>query len=177
MAYTPNSNRETKNGKAVVSASELADFRKQYGSDMTLRDLLNADKGLERRGAKLNIPQVEPKVKNETTPEQVRSLARDTGTKLGRANNSPSLAADGYKMGRSHPEYPEDNTTSSMRDAAENKFGSIDTGPKDSQYKRGGAIKMSKGGSASSRGDGIAQRGKTKGTMVACGGGYMKGKK
>jgi hypothetical protein len=43
--------------------------------------------------------------------------------------------------------------------------------------KKGGAIKMAKGGSASSRGDGIAQRGKTKGTMIACGGGYMKGKK
>jgi hypothetical protein len=35
-----------------------------------------------------------------------------------------------------------------------------------------------KGGmTASSRGDGIAQRGKTKGTMVMCGGGYAKGKK
>jgi hypothetical protein len=40
--------------------------------------------------------------------------------------------------------------------------------------------KNAKGGkisSASSRADGIAQRGKTKGTMVMCGGGYMKGKK
>lgn len=40
--------------------------------------------------------------------------------------------------------------------------------------------KNAKGGkisSASSRGDGIAQRGKTKGTMVMCGGGYMKAKK
>lgn len=36
---------------------------------------------------------------------------------------------------------------------------------------------MAKGGSASSRADGIAQRGKTRGTLVACGGGYMKGKK
>jgi hypothetical protein len=36
---------------------------------------------------------------------------------------------------------------------------------------------MAKGGSASSRADGIAQRGKTRGTMVACGGGYMKGGK
>ena len=36
---------------------------------------------------------------------------------------------------------------------------------------------MAKGGSASARADGIAQRGKTRGTMVACGGGYMKGKK
>jgi hypothetical protein len=38
-------------------------------------------------------------------------------------------------------------------------------------------LTFKKGGSASSRGDGIAQRGKTKGTIVACGGGYMKGKK
>jgi hypothetical protein len=38
--------------------------------------------------------------------------------------------------------------------------------------KRGGKVS-----SASSRGDGIAQRGKTKGTMVMCGGGYAKGKR
>jgi hypothetical protein len=37
--------------------------------------------------------------------------------------------------------------------------------------------KMAKGGSASSRADGCAVRGKTKGTIVMCGGGYMKGKK
>ena len=36
---------------------------------------------------------------------------------------------------------------------------------------------LKKGGTASARADGIAQRGKTKGTIVACGGGYMKGKK
>jgi hypothetical protein len=33
---------------------------------------------------------------------------------------------------------------------------------------------MAKGGSASSRADGVAQRGKTKGTMVMCGGGMYK---
>ena len=33
---------------------------------------------------------------------------------------------------------------------------------------------FAKGGSASSRADGIAQRGKTKGTMVMCGGGMAK---
>ena len=37
--------------------------------------------------------------------------------------------------------------------------------------------KMSKGGSASSRADGCAIRGKTRGTIIACGGGMMKGKK
>ena len=34
--------------------------------------------------------------------------------------------------------------------------------------------KYAKGGMASSRADGIAQRGKTRGTIVACGGGMMK---
>ena len=38
--------------------------------------------------------------------------------------------------------------------------------------KKGGAVS-----SASKRADGIAQRGKTRGTMIMCGGGYMKGKK
>lgn len=38
--------------------------------------------------------------------------------------------------------------------------------------KKGGAVK-----SASSRADGIAQRGKTKGTVVMCGGGMYKGKR
>lgn len=41
--------------------------------------------------------------------------------------------------------------------------------------KKGGAVKkMASGGSASKRADGIAQRGKTKGTMIMCGGGMAK---
>jgi len=37
---------------------------------------------------------------------------------------------------------------------------------------------MASGGmTASKRADGIAQRGKTRGTMIMCGGGYAKGKK
>lgn len=39
-------------------------------------------------------------------------------------------------------------------------------------FKKGGSVK-----SASSRADGIAQRGKTRGTMVMCGGGMTKGRK
>ena len=37
--------RPVVNGRAMVSAEELADFRRQYGPQMTLRDLLNADRG------------------------------------------------------------------------------------------------------------------------------------
>jgi hypothetical protein len=39
---------------------------------------------------------------------------------------------------------------------------------------RQNASSMKSGGTASSRGDGIAQRGKTKGTLVMCGGGMAK---
>ena len=41
---------------------------------------------------------------------------------------------------------------------------------KEQDYAKGGMT-------ASSRADGIAQRGKTRGTIVACGGGMMRGKK
>ena len=40
----PMPNRPVVNGRAVVTAEELADFRRQYGPQMTLRDLLNADR-------------------------------------------------------------------------------------------------------------------------------------
>jgi hypothetical protein len=43
-------------------------------------------------------------------------------------------------------------------------------GEKPDAYRQGGMT-------ASKRADGIAQRGKTKGTIVMCGGGYAKGKK
>jgi hypothetical protein len=44
--YTgPVKNRgEDAKGRARVSREELADFRRKYGADKTLRDLLNADK-------------------------------------------------------------------------------------------------------------------------------------
>jgi len=47
--YSPNPDRKIVNGRIQVSAEELADFKKKYGSDKTLRDLLNMEKGLTRR--------------------------------------------------------------------------------------------------------------------------------
>jgi hypothetical protein len=49
--YTgPRPDRPVVNGRAVVTAEELADFRRLFGADKTLRDLLNADKALVRPG-------------------------------------------------------------------------------------------------------------------------------
>lgn len=142
MAYTPNRDREVKNGIAQVSAKELADFRKQYGEKSTLRDLLNADKGLERKGEKTVYPQVEPKVRNKVTPDQVSRVARGVGVM--EPENIPG---------------PVRRTSDENMDATSEPF------------KKGGKVS-----SASSRGDGIAQRGKTKGTMVMCSGGMTKRK-
>jgi hypothetical protein len=44
--------REVKNGKVFVSKAELDAFKKKYGTDKTLRDLLNKERGLTRRADK-----------------------------------------------------------------------------------------------------------------------------
>lgn len=41
----PMPNRPVIDGKVMVTAEELADFRRQFGAEKTLRDLLNADRG------------------------------------------------------------------------------------------------------------------------------------
>jgi hypothetical protein len=139
MAYTPNADRQIKNGKAVVSAKELADFREQYGEDKSLRDLLNMDKGLQR---KLVIPK---SMRNLSSSDSDRNPPLTIPKSM--RNLSGMAGRDGF-------------------DEAGNEM------------KRGGKVKkMASGGSASSRGDGVAQRGKTKGTMVMCGGGMSKGKR
>jgi len=44
--------REVKNGKVFVSKAELDAFKKKNGADKTLRDFLNAERGLTRRADK-----------------------------------------------------------------------------------------------------------------------------
>ena len=68
--------------------------------------------------------------------------------------------------------YPEtrEKMQTAKQEAADRK---TDTANEAAYNKASG---MKKGGSASSRADGIAQRGKTKGTIVMCGGGMYKGK-
>ena len=63
---------------------------------------------------------------------------------------------------------PEDVAEAKARAKATKAYDKARTTP----YAKGGNVS-----SASKRADGIAQRGKTRGTMVMCGGGYMKGKK
>lgn len=68
--------------------------------------------------------------------------------------------------------YPEtrEKMQIAKQEAADRK---IDTA-NEAAYNKAAGLK--KGGSASSRADGIAQRGKTRGTLVMCGGGMTKRK-
>jgi len=91
MAYTPNPDREVVNGKAKVSAKELADFQKQYGNDKTLRDLLNADKGLVRRKDPEDI---------QSSTDAKPSMSRQSGpptTTQGATYPKPSIEEGGVK--------------------------------------------------------------------------------
>ena len=156
MAYTPKPNREVRGGKAMVSAEELADFRKQFGENMGLRDLLNRDRGLTRR------------VKNEDLepPHIDAELGMSRGTRPKQANSTTEAGMANYKPMR------EPKPLTEVRKPGTNvNYESDEEG-----MKRGGKVKASKMGSvktakpsmgsASRRGDGIAQRGKTKGRYL-----------
>lgn len=79
--YKPNASRQTKNGKAMVSADELKSFRNMYGADKSLRDLLNMDKGLSRKGEKVKTEIVKDRslgtdMTSDESKEASDSLAR-----------------------------------------------------------------------------------------------------
>ena len=135
MAYTPNPNRAIKGGKAVVSAKELADFREKFGKDKTLRDLLNMDKGLQR---KLEIP------------KSMRNLPDNESN-----NNAPIRIP---KSMRNLPANERDSNTADKTAMAMDTFKIPKKEP--TLYKKGGSVS-----SASSRADGCAVKGKTKGRM------------
>jgi hypothetical protein len=126
--YKANPNRQVKGGKAMVSADELKSFRKTYGEDKTLRDLLNMDKGLERKG---------------TDPKGIKG-PKDASLGQEMSKNESKEAAKSLENIQSRAKPNQENTTELS----------------DMTFKKGGKVS-----SASSRGDGIAQRGKTRGAL------------
>ena len=111
MAYKPNPDRKVVNGKAVVSANELADFQKQYGNDKTLRDLLNADKGLVRR----------------KDPEDIQSSTDNVRIKVSRQSGPPTTTqgATYPKASASKPKDKDSEPSEMVKGfrAAREKFG------------------------------------------------------
>jgi hypothetical protein len=87
--YSPNPDRKIVNGRMQVSAEELADFKKKYGSDKTLRDLLNMDKGLTRRKSP---SKTEVGMKGTAFSEEAPSV---TPSRRGISSDMPSAPSGG----------------------------------------------------------------------------------
>lgn len=140
----------------IVSKKELEE------SGLSLRDFLNKERGLTRKPPEDISREYKPR---DAADQAIKKLAdREAGTSRGTRNYAG--AGRGESGGASADELSRFNAGKEGYDEAGNRM------------KRGGKVKkMASGGSASSRADGIAQRGKTKGTMVMCGGGMAKGKR
>ena len=127
--------------------------------------------GKGARNLALEEPEAEVKVKKKTVIKKKAPKYEDTGAKIGSQDfkMKPPVPESTSGMGPRNTFLTKermgvkDKSTGSWLDRAKehlsNEF---------SAKKKGGAVKMAKGGSASSassRGDGIAQRGKTKGRI------------
>jgi len=188
MAYTPKPDREVKDGKAMVSAKELADFKSQYGEDKSLRDLLNADKGLRRRSedstpSKTDAAALEAKGQagnEEMKKDEEASVKKAAPVKEAAAVKSmPDTYRDlsgkvkvkeavkprsEYEPGTQNIKRNLLNAPKDISDLVSSPFRAIrEAGNRGNPDVK----KMASGGSvsASRRGDGIAQRGKTRGKM------------
>lgn len=186
----PMDNRPKVDGKALVSAEELADFRQKFGADKTLRDLLNADKG---RGPSAASPAARG-VQGANVAPAPMSLRSLLGTKES-ATPAAEDAAERFRRlpGTKSPEEERDEAKNRTMAALSLLGGAganvglralagrmgagraapapASRGPlvKDDDiipaFKKGGKVKAyAKGGSV--RGSGIEQRGKTKGRFV-----------
>jgi hypothetical protein len=148
VAYTPNANRAVRGGKAVVSAKELADFKAQYGAEKDLTDLLNMDKGLQRKIPSSTTKAVRDKIDSEqSSAPATRSAA--PATRIVSGPDEPDMSE--YK-----PRRTPKPLTEVKKPGTEVNYENKETS--DMSFKRGGMT-------ASRRADGIAQRGKTKGRM------------
>ena len=162
MAYTPNPNRQVRGGKAMVSAKELADFKEQYGDDKTLTDLLNKDKDLQRKIPSSTAKSVREKIDKEQGSAPLTRTdnykPRDTYVRSGQKSLNTETEFVPPNMDEYKPRRTPKPLTEVTKPGTATNYENKETS--DMSFKRGGSV------SASRRGDGIAQRGKTKGRLI-----------
>ena len=135
----------------TVSKKELE------ASGLSLRDFLNKERGLTRRKDKAE--------KSELGEEMGVTMTRDESASARRSlGSNPAEEAKMDKLNRSYGSRSSSKLSDVTRPGTNTNYENKDVS--DLSMKRGGAVKkMASGGSASSRADGIAQRGKTKGKV------------
>ena len=158
MAINPLNRKLDRKGNPIVSKAELDK------SGMSLRDFLNAERGLTRRGSagtKASMP--------EERASTVDGPATATAREVASLMPSPAKPADRSREVTARELAENFNPTPSTMPRSRGMSSS--SAEDKSDFMPGG---MKKGGmTASKRGDGCAVKGKTRGTMVTMkGGGY-----
>ena len=123
-----------------------------------------------------------PKLKDLAIPEAIKPAMKMAGRRKMMEDGANALNMRNYKPRR--PEMTLDDVVTPetrlkraamMQDAKDQamqpKIDAAYEASRTTPYKKGGSVS-----SASSRADGCAERGKTKGTMIMCGGGMARGK-
>jgi hypothetical protein len=163
MAFNPLNRKLDKNGNPIVSKAELEEFKSKYGQNMELRDFLNKERGLTRRGSagtKASAPVSEERASAVEGP--ATATAKEVaGLRSPAASPSDSSRevtakelADKIAPAKELADKP---ATSRMRAASTSDTSDFMPG----SFKKGGSVS-----SASKRADGCAVKGKTKGRFV-----------
>ena len=151
MAFNPKNRKLDKRGNPIVTKEELE------ASGMSLRDFLNKERGLTRRGGSkpdITKPMQAPAVKANPMADQ-----KDTDERVMMGETRKRAAAP-ISRGDVEADYK-----AKMKDIIKEKAAKEREEQYGSGMKCGGKVhkKMASGGSV--RGDGIAKRGKTRGRM------------
>ena len=138
---------------AIVTKKQL----EESGFD-NLRDYLNAKRGLTRRDEQKFIGD---------KPKMGSYVPRDSDTRKGEIMTSKNAKGRDNYVRSGQKSFDTEREPEAL--AEPNKPGTNvryeNTDVSDMSMKRGGKVKMANGGSASSRADGIATKGKTRGKM------------
>jgi hypothetical protein len=151
MAFNPLNRKLDKNGNPIVSKAELEEFKSKYGQNMELRDFLNKERGLTRRGSagtKASAPV------SEERASAVEGPATATAKEVAGLRSPAASPSDSEVAAKELADKP---ATSRMRAASTSDTSDFMPG----SFKKGGSVS-----SASKRADGCAVKGKTKGRFV-----------
>jgi len=155
MALNPLNRKLDKNGNPIVSKAELDK------SGMSLRDFLNAERGLTRRGSagtKASAPVSEER--SSTADGPATATAKEVAalrSSSGKSSSDSSREVTAKELAESTTPASDRKMPARIRAAS-----TSDT----SEFMPGGMKKGGKVSSASSRADGCATKGKTKGRFV-----------
>jgi len=154
-------------------ALSVGDMKKSIGFDPKNAGEITpggaALKGLQTAGANLIKKNASKKAADEAM-----SGGFSYADKMARESKAPPDLVDKIsKAGKKIKDYASDTYKKTTNPKGVKEAKAYDEAAMGS-FKKGGSVKSS---SASSRADGCAQRGKTKGTMIMCGGGYTGKKK